>query len=83
MKVFGQEQLVGAAAADKLLGYALSLPVSLASVGMPQVELIQRNAALAQAFTPLSRRERNRLVETIATSRKQAMHHFFRDHEDV
>jgi len=83
MKVFGQEQLVGAAAADKLLAYALSLPVSLASVGMPQVELIQRNAALSQAFTPLSRRERNRLMETIASSRKHAMHHFFRDHEDV
>lgn len=83
MKVFDQEQLVGAAAADQLLAYALSLPVSLASVGMPQVELIQRNAALAQAFTPLSRRERNRLTESIATSRKQAMHHFFRDHEDV
>ena len=83
MKVFGQEQLVGAASAEKLLAYALSLPVSLASVGMPQVELIQRNAALAQAFTPLSRRERNRLVEAIEAGRKQAMHHFFRDHEDV
>src|SRR5262245_40894285 len=35
MKVFGQEQLVGAAAPDKLLVFALSLPVSLASVGMP------------------------------------------------
>src|SRR5262249_21184065 len=29
MKVFGQEQLVGAAPIEKLLAYALSLPVSL------------------------------------------------------
>ena len=36
MKVFGQEQLVGAAAPEKLLTYALSLPVGLASVGMPK-----------------------------------------------
>ncbi|MEI2723005.1 MAG: aldo/keto reductase [Verrucomicrobiota bacterium] len=83
MKVFGQEQLVGAATGERLLAYALSLPVSLASVGMPQLEFVERNAGLAQAFTPMSRRERNRLVDSIATSRKLAMHHFLRDHEDV
>lgn len=83
MKVFGQEQLIGAAAGDKLLAYALSLPVSLASVGMPQLELIERNAALANAFTPMSRNERNRLVDSIEAGRKHAMHHFLRDHEDV
>ena len=32
MKVFGQDQLVGAAPIEKLLAYALSLPVSLASL---------------------------------------------------
>lgn len=83
MKVFGQEHLVGAASPEKLLAYALSLPVSLASVGMPQLELIARNVELAQAFKPMSRRERNRFGDSIATSRKLAMHHFFRDHEDV
>ncbi len=83
MKVFGQEHLVGAAAPEKLLAYALSLPVSLASVGMPQLELIERNATLARTFTSLSLRERNRLVDSIEAGRKHAMHHFFRDHEDV
>lgn len=83
MKVFGQEQLVGAAAPDKLLAYALSLPVSLASVGMPQLELIERNTALAQTFTPMSRRERWRLVDSIEAGRKHALQHFFRDHEDA
>jgi len=83
MKVFGQEQLLGAASPDKLLGYALSLPVSLASVGMPRLQNIESNAALARAFTPMSARERRRLVDSIESTRKLAMHQFFRDHRDV
>jgi aryl-alcohol dehydrogenase-like predicted oxidoreductase len=83
MKVFGQEQLVGAAPAEKLLAYALSLPVSLASVGMPQLELIERNASLARSFTSMSRQERKRLVDSIETRHKQAMNSFLRDHQDA
>lgn len=83
MKVFGQEQLVGTATPEKLLAYALSLPVSLASVGMPQPGLIEHNAELARNFSPLSRRERNGLVNSIEAGRKHAMHQFFRDHEDA
>ena len=83
MKVFGQEQLLGAAPAEKLLTYALTLPVSLASVGMPRLEHIESNAALARAFTPMSPRERRRLVDSIESSRKLSMRHFFSVHADV
>jgi len=83
MKVFGQEKLLGTAAPEQLFAYALSLPVSLASVGMPQLELIERNATLAHAFTPMSRRDRDALVDSIAAGRKQAMSRFLRDHEDA
>jgi len=83
MKVFGQEQLVGAAPAEKLLAYALSLPVSLASVGMPKVELIEQNASLARSVSSMSHRERSRLVDSIAAERKHAMQRFLRDHEDA
>jgi aryl-alcohol dehydrogenase-like predicted oxidoreductase len=83
MKVFGQEQLLGAAPAEKLLTYALSLPVSLASVGMPRLEQIESNAALARAFKPMSARERRRLVDSIETSRKLAMRQFFSAHVDA
>ena len=83
MKVFGQEQLLGAAPADKLLTYVLSLPISLASVGMPRLEHIESNAALARAFKPMSPRQRQQLEESIESSRKLAMHHFFADHQDV
>jgi len=83
MKVTGQEQLLGAAPVEKLLAYALSLPVSLISVGMPRVEHIASNAAFAKEFSPMSSRERRKLSESIETGRKLAMERFFREHEDA
>jgi len=83
MKVFGQEQLLGAAPVEKLLAYALSLPVTLASVGMPQREHIERNAAFARSFKPMSKRERRRLSDSIESGRKLALRQFFRDHQDA
>jgi hypothetical protein len=83
MKVFGQEHLVGAAAPEKLLAYALSLPVSLCSLGMPRPEFIERNAEFAHSFKPMSRRDRQRLVASIEDRRKLAMVGFLRDHEDA
>jgi uncharacterized protein len=83
MKVFGQEQLLRAAPVEKLLAYALSLPISLASVGMPQLEHIERNAALARQFTPMAQSERRRLVDSIGEGRKLSMAQFLRDHQDA
>jgi len=83
MEVFGQEHLVGSAKPEKLLAYALSLPVSLASVGMPKPEFIETNAYLARNFTPLSSRERGDLFHSIDAGRKHAMVRFFRNHEDA
>lgn len=83
MKVFGQDQIVGAAPIDKLLAYALSLPVSLASLGMPKPEFIEGNIQLARNFTPMPEAERKRLTESIAAERKVALADFFRNHVDV
>jgi hypothetical protein len=83
MKVFGQDHLVAAAPAGKLLAYALSLPVSLASVGMPQLEFIDRNVVLARAFVPMSPADRSRLADSIAAGRKLALHRFLRHHDDA
>jgi predicted aldo/keto reductase-like oxidoreductase len=83
MKVFGQDQLVGAAPIEKLLTYALSLPVSLASCGMPKVEYIERNVALVRQFKPMSEAERRQLTDSIAAERKVALVDFLRDHADV
>jgi len=82
MKVFGQGQIVDAAPIDQLLAYSLSLPVSLASCGMPKLEFIDRNAQLAREFRPMSGDERKALVDSIAAARKVSMREFFRDHQD-
>jgi predicted aldo/keto reductase-like oxidoreductase len=83
MKVTGQEQLLPAAPIEKLLAYALSLPVSLASVGMPKLEHIEHNAAQVAAFKPMSTRQRRELEKSIETEHKLAMEAFLRNHEDV
>jgi uncharacterized protein len=83
MKVFGQDHLVGAAPIESLLTYSLSLPVSLASVGMPKPEHIARNIELARAFRPMPDADRQRLKATIAEERKVALTQFLGRHEDV
>ncbi len=83
MKVFAQDQIVGTAPIEKLLSYSLSLPVSLASLGMPRPEFIERNITLARAFTPMSGPDRRRLTESIAAERKVSLAEFFRDHRDA
>jgi uncharacterized protein len=83
MKAFGQDQLMSSAPAEKLLYYALSLPVSLVSVGMPKPELLDRNAALARAFTPLSETEMKSLRASVAETERTALAGFFRSHRDA
>jgi len=83
MKVFAQEQIIGMAPIEKLLAYSLSLPVSLASVGMPKPEFIERNIELARAFTPMSDTERRRLTDSIAAERKVSLSEFFQHHQDA
>ena len=83
MKVFAQDQILGPVPPEKLFAYALSLPVTLASIGMPRPDLIDRNIALAHAFTPLPPAERKALTATIAADRKLSLHQFFRNHQDA
>jgi uncharacterized protein len=83
MKVFGQEQLLGSATVEQLLAYALSLPVSLASVGMPHLEHIGHNAQLARSFTPMSGRKRKHLEDSIESQHKLALINLLKDHQDV
>jgi predicted aldo/keto reductase-like oxidoreductase len=83
MKVFGQDQLMGAAPVEKMVAYALSLPISLASIGMPKLEFIERNVELARAFRPMSTLEKEQLRDSIAHARKAAMHLYLREHVDA
>ena len=68
MKVSGQEFLLGKGAGktdiDSLLHYSMSLPVSTAVVGMPKVEMLEHNVAVARNFSPLGEGEMQQLRES-------------------
>ncbi len=83
MKIFAQEALVGQAAPAKLLYYPLSLPgVTLAVAGMPKLEFIDQNVALAKAFKPLPPAEMQQLSASLAARNKVALDRFFGSHID-
>jgi uncharacterized protein len=83
MKVMGQEFLIGQATPEKLLHYALSLPVTTASVGMPKLEHIEDNVRLVKAFKPLSVQEMRELSITVSRQTKAAMDSFLKHHVDA
>jgi uncharacterized protein len=86
MKVTAQEQLVGdgpgKADMNRLVRYALSLPVATAVIGMPRPEFISENIALVRQFTPMSPEEAERLRQHVAPQRARVAS-FFSHHADV
>src|SRR5271165_3507288 len=73
MKVSGQEFLLGSGLGktnmDALLHYSMSLPVSTAVVGMPKVEMLDYNVAVARNFAHLNQWEMQQLREMLSPSR--------------
>lgn len=83
MKVFGQDHLVGQASTEELLYYALSLPVSIASLGMPRPEMLEENVALARRFRALPEGEMQRLRTVVSEPKRAAFASFLRGHADA
>jgi len=87
MKVTGQESLIGSGPGKsrtaRLLQYALSLPVSLATCGMPKLDFIRQNTETAQDFQPMLAPEMKQFTETISAANKLALDQRFRDHQDT
>lgn len=86
MKVTGRAALVGETAqtapAEELVRYALSLPVSVAVVGMADPAHIRENAAIARSFQPLPERRMRSLSDRMAKLHKAALDRHFRHHLD-
>jgi predicted aldo/keto reductase-like oxidoreductase len=82
MKIFAADGLVGQVPSEKLLRYSLSLPVSLAVVGMPKMELIDENVRIAKSFRPLSKTEMTALSEALSTKNKASLDRYFANHID-
>jgi uncharacterized protein len=83
MKIYAQEGLIGQAQPEKLLYYALSLPVSLVVAGMPTLDFIEQNVALARAFKPLPKSEMKELSGRLAAKNKMALDRRFANHVDA
>jgi len=78
MKVFGQENLIGQGPGKtdptSLMRFALSLPITTAVSGMPQVEMLEHNVALGRTFKPYSADEMEHLRQELASSRALMEH---------
>ncbi len=88
MKVTAQDGLIGTgsgkAAAGQLIRYAMSLPVSVVTVGMPRLELLRQNTQLVRSFRPMSKPEMRELSQRLADANKMALdHHFHHQHQDA
>src|SRR5215469_4534223 len=78
MKVTGQEFLLGSgsgkAEMSALLRYSMSLPVTTAVVGMPQLAMLEHNVETARAFSPFSQAEMERMRQELKPSREGLEH---------
>ncbi|MBM3726300.1 MAG: aldo/keto reductase [Acidobacteria bacterium] len=87
MKATAQEGLIGSgasrAAAHDLIRYALSLPVSVVTVGMPRLEFIRANTEMARSFKPMSKSEMQSLAGRLSAANKVALDRHFSRHEDA
>ena len=83
MKVFGQGALSDHAPAEKLIRYALTLPVSAAVIGMPTLDFMEQNIAIAKDFQGLGRGEMHNLSERLSSGHKARLDRFFQDHVDT
>jgi uncharacterized protein len=83
MKVTAQEKLLGAGKAgiEPLIRYALSLPVSTAVIGMPRLEFVDQNIAVAKSFKPMNSGEMDQL-RSQAASQRVSLENFFMRHRD-
>jgi aryl-alcohol dehydrogenase-like predicted oxidoreductase len=61
----------------------LSLPVAATMVGMPKLEYLDANIAVAKNFKPLPKAEMRKLAQCISATHKLALDRFFAHHVDA
>ncbi len=70
MKTMAQGKLIGRGGitVEDLIQYALTLPLAAATIGMPDLEVLESCAMLARRIKPMSDEQRNRLCEKVASA---------------
>jgi len=61
----------------------MTLPVAATVIGMPKIEHLERNIAVAKAFTPMPLEEMRRMSGELAPKNKLALERFFQSHVDA
>lgn len=82
MKVFAQERLSGKAPTEKLITYSMSLPVASVVIGMPKLDFVDQNIAIAKAFKPMPPAEMKRLSGELSEEHKARLDAWFHGHVD-
>lgn len=83
MKIFAQEKLLGKAPVESLIRYSMSLPVAAVVIGMPKMEYIDHNVAVAKNFKPMSHEDMDRMSEAVANQWKASIDRYFENHQDA
>lgn len=82
MKIFAQDKLTNKVPTEKLIRYSMSLPVAATVIGMPKVEFIDQNVAIAKNFEPLPKSEMENLSTELSKKYKAHIDRFFSNHRD-
>jgi aryl-alcohol dehydrogenase-like predicted oxidoreductase len=61
----------------------MSLPVAATVIGMPKVEHIEQNVAVAKGFKPLTAPEMRKISGDLSEKNRNALNIYFRDHVDA
>jgi len=83
MKIFAQGALSDKTSAENLIRYALTLPVSAAVIGMPNLNFVEQNIAIAKNFQTLGNCEMRDLSDRLSSTHKARLDRFFHDHVDA
>lgn len=68
MKTTAQNSLIGkgGATAEELIRYALNLPIASAIIGMPSLQIVESNAAIAKSLAPITEEQRSEIRKKVA-----------------
>jgi len=81
MKTMAQGNLLGKGGitARELMQYALTLPIAAATIGMPDLEVLESCAQIARTIEPMSEEQRGKLREKVATAATDGTYPYLAD----
>ncbi len=81
MKTMAQGNLIGKGGitAEELMQYALTLPIAAATIGMPDLDVLESCARIARTIEPMSDERRDKLCEKVAAAATDGTYPYLAD----